>query len=354
MDQLHWPPAAADRFTKKIASARWPLAQAENNDWFTAVHIDGIIYGDLTRTIPALLETSVGERLNLIVRPSAPEVMFIQLDDLTAGKLLALAPAMFLVLETSSGNFRAWLAIPGTHDKEFARRVRRGAGADLSANGATRISGSLNFKEKYASNYPIVAIRAAQPGHTTTAAETRPPWPHSTARRLRSAAFCSGEINDRTQMAELCQGSRRCVPQSRRRRSRPQPRRLRLVHDSDRLGLRPRRDGQPLDGRKRQGALEAALTLSSPPAMPRRPSSAGATYPAVDPHRRLPPLGLLTMFRKPIMLNLTQASTRRRTAIYCSFSDQVISAGSRYYPRYVTLPLFVCRGKHCVYIYRLT
>jgi RepB DNA-primase from phage plasmid len=71
----------------------------------------------------------------------------------------------------SPGNFQAWLAIPGCEDKEFARRVRKGTGADPGASGATRIAGSLNFKPKYAPDYPRVAIRTAQPGQTVTAAE---------------------------------------------------------------------------------------------------------------------------------------------------------------------------------------
>jgi hypothetical protein len=49
--------------------------------------------------------------------------------------------------------------------------VRKGTGADPGASGATRISGSLNFKEKYAPDYPRVGIHAAQPGRTTTTDE---------------------------------------------------------------------------------------------------------------------------------------------------------------------------------------
>jgi hypothetical protein len=43
--------------------------------------------------------------------------------------------------------------MPGEHDREFARRVRRGAGADLSASGATKIAGSLHYKDKYAPDF---------------------------------------------------------------------------------------------------------------------------------------------------------------------------------------------------------
>ena len=89
---------------------------------------------------------------------------FIQLDDLKADQLPPLARAAFLTLETSPGNFQAWLALPGSVNKDFARRLRKGTGADTTASGATRVAGSLNFKDKYAPNFPRVQIHAAQPG----------------------------------------------------------------------------------------------------------------------------------------------------------------------------------------------
>lgn len=75
---------------------------------------------------------------------------------------------MFLHIETSPGKHQAWLALPGTHDRQLARRVRRAAGSDPTASGATKIAGSLNIKTRYAPNYPRVAIRAAHSGRTTT------------------------------------------------------------------------------------------------------------------------------------------------------------------------------------------
>jgi hypothetical protein len=78
---------------------------------------------------------------------------------------------VFLTLETSPGNFQAWLALKGGEDKEFARRVRRGTGADATASGATRVAGSLNFKDKYAPDFPRVQIHSAQQGRVTTPAE---------------------------------------------------------------------------------------------------------------------------------------------------------------------------------------
>ena len=75
-----------------------------------------------------------------------------------------------MTLRTSPGNYQVWLAVsdaPKESDKEAAKqfrtRVRRGAGADHSATGATRIAGSLNFKTKYAPDFPVVEITRDEP-----------------------------------------------------------------------------------------------------------------------------------------------------------------------------------------------
>ena len=151
-----------------LQSLGGPLPHTDNEDWLDAIHIAGISAADLGRTFPALLDTANADRLNLTIRPRGRNVRFIQLDDLAAEKLPALSAAMFLIIQTSPGNHQVWLALPGAHDQEFARRVRRGVGADLTASGATKIAGSLNFKDKYAPNYPRVTIREAQPGRITS------------------------------------------------------------------------------------------------------------------------------------------------------------------------------------------
>lgn len=142
-----------------------------NEDWLDAVFIENISLAEITRIMPALLDAAIANRLNLIVRPYGDGISFIQLDDLKADQLPKLAPAVFLTLETSPENFQAWLALPGTDDRDFARRVRKGAGADPTASGATRVAGSFNFKDKYAPNFPRVAISDAHAGRVTTAAE---------------------------------------------------------------------------------------------------------------------------------------------------------------------------------------
>jgi hypothetical protein len=136
-------------------------------DWFRR----NVPLAELTRTLPGMLDKATSSERNVIVRPHGPGITFLQLDDLAADRLPALAPAVFLALETSPGNFQAWLALPGSEDKEFARRVRRGTGADATASGATRVAGSLNFKDKYAPNFPRVQIHSAQHGRVTSPTE---------------------------------------------------------------------------------------------------------------------------------------------------------------------------------------
>ena len=151
-----------------LQSLGGPLPQPENADWLDAIHIARIGTTDLDRILPALLETATADRLNLNLRPYADAVWFIQLDDIDAEGLARCAPAMFLQIETSPGNHQAWLALCGRHDRKLARRVRRGAGTDITASGATKIAGSLNFKIKYAPDYPRVTISAAHPGRITS------------------------------------------------------------------------------------------------------------------------------------------------------------------------------------------
>jgi hypothetical protein len=55
--------------------------------------------------------------------------------------------------------------------QDFARRLRKGAGADPTASGATRVSGSLNFKTKYAPAFPLVAITQTNPGNIASTAQ---------------------------------------------------------------------------------------------------------------------------------------------------------------------------------------
>ena len=124
---------------------------------------------DLRNAIPGMLDGVAASQRNVIVRPYGDGVTFIQLDDLQAPALPRAAPAVFLARETAPGNYQAWLAMQGPQDEDFIRRVKRAAGADKTASGATRLAGSWNFKDKYAPNFPRVAIHAAEPGRIATA-----------------------------------------------------------------------------------------------------------------------------------------------------------------------------------------
>jgi hypothetical protein len=119
----------------------------------------------LRRMMPDLLKSSAKLEHNVIVRPrTAPGIEHIQLDDLTAQALERVRPAAFLCLQTSPGNYQAWVAVHDAGDPDFARRLRKGAGADPTASGATRVAGHPNFKDKYAPNFPRVEITHLAPG----------------------------------------------------------------------------------------------------------------------------------------------------------------------------------------------
>ncbi len=126
--------------------------------------------GQLWAAMPAILQEAADRQHNVIVRPRAAGATLIQLDDLGKDAAARLRPVSFLILCTSPDNYQAWVAVADA-DTKFARQLRRGAGADLTASGATRVSGSRNFKEKYAPNFPRVETVHSSPGRVATRAE---------------------------------------------------------------------------------------------------------------------------------------------------------------------------------------
>ncbi len=124
----------------------------------------------LRASVPQILEEAAAQRHNVIVRPRAAGATLIQLDDLDENAAGRLRPVSFLTLRTSPGSYQAWVAVAGG-DADFPRRLRKGTGADLAASGATRISGSLNFKEKYAPAFPRVETVHVCHGLVVTPAE---------------------------------------------------------------------------------------------------------------------------------------------------------------------------------------
>jgi hypothetical protein len=126
----------------------------------------------LLRRLRGLLPAAEEQQKNVIVRPVSRSTLLVQLDDLTdAEKLEQLISVAFLAFTTSPGNHQAWVAVSDAPDADFARRLKKGAGADPTASGATRIAGSLNFKPKYMPNFPRIGITLCTPGRTVTAQE---------------------------------------------------------------------------------------------------------------------------------------------------------------------------------------
>ena len=116
----------------------------------------GLPLDRLIRSMPGELESAAASEQNVIVRPRGFGV-FIQLDDLQAEAIERVSPVSFLGLKTSPGNYQAWVAM-NESNVHVLQQLRSMTNADLCASGATRIAGSLNFKVKYAPDYPLVEI----------------------------------------------------------------------------------------------------------------------------------------------------------------------------------------------------
>ena len=130
--------------------------------------------GELRHRVATRLEAASRLQTNFIIRPRSTTATLIQLDDLSSEKAERLAPHAFMIIRTSpgsngSGNFQAWIAVKDS-TPDFPLRLKRGAGSDPTASGATRIAGSINFKSKYAPAFPVVTITHANAANVTTAA----------------------------------------------------------------------------------------------------------------------------------------------------------------------------------------
>jgi hypothetical protein len=143
----------------------------------------------LRRTIGRVLQDAERHQHNVIIRPRSTTATLIQLDDFDDEKAESMDPYSFLTLRTSPNNYQVWVAVEPGAPEDFSRRLRKGAGADATASGSTRIAGSLNFKTKYAPAFPRVEITRTNAGSVTTMAaldhagfvapreEPRPPRP---------------------------------------------------------------------------------------------------------------------------------------------------------------------------------
>lgn len=129
----------------------------------------------LKNSMPKLFPGAAERQNNIIIRPLSDKVHFVQLDDLDATGISRVGEAAFLTLQTSPGNHQAWIAVSGLptqqEAKDFARRLRKGTGADPTASGATRVAGTTNYKRKYEPDFPTVAILDTAPGRIIAPAQ---------------------------------------------------------------------------------------------------------------------------------------------------------------------------------------
>jgi hypothetical protein len=131
----------------------------------------GLPVDSLLRRLRGLLPAAEQQQKNVIVRPVSSRTILVQLDDLKSSTELGrVLPVTFLAFHTSPGNYQAWIAISDA-DEDFARRLKKGAGADPTASGATRIAGSVNFKTRYMPNFPRIGIALCVPARIVTAQE---------------------------------------------------------------------------------------------------------------------------------------------------------------------------------------
>jgi hypothetical protein len=161
----------------------------------------------LRRTIGRILQDTEKSRYNVIIRPRSNTATLIQLDDLDFARAERIAPQSVIAIQTSPANYQAWVAVEKDAPEDFARRLRKGLGADATASGSTRIAGSRNFKQKYAPTFQRVEIIHANPGNLTSTAELeqagfvapqeqpRPPRPALSSRRERYASARPGWKN---------------------------------------------------------------------------------------------------------------------------------------------------------------
>ena len=125
----------------------------------------------LRNSLPILLPGLTERHNSLVVRPHPGDAALVQLDDLDGAALERLNDVAFLTLATSPGNHQAWVAVCGVAPadaRDLGRRLRKGTGADLSASGATRVAGTVNYKRKYEPEFPTVMVLSATPGRIVT------------------------------------------------------------------------------------------------------------------------------------------------------------------------------------------
>jgi hypothetical protein len=157
-----------------------------------AEFVPGITIAKLRRALPSLFDRNEREWLNFIIRPRfGRDNRLVQLDDLDATKANKILPYSFLAIETSLRNYQVWLAFQD-RDADFARRLKKGVGADTGASGAVKIAGSVNIKAKYAPNYPRVQV---------VHIDTDPPY--ANAEKLEQIGMVAAPISIKERLAGI-------------------------------------------------------------------------------------------------------------------------------------------------------
>ncbi len=163
-----------------------PSPDGEKNRGYEIIGIT-----DFPAKLPRLLGKNRNEQFHneqleraysLAVRPRG-ERYFWLLDDLNAAQANALKDVAFLIIETSPGNYQAWLALSDEVDlsdkaqeewwKAQRNRLIRKVGGNGGSYGALRWPGTYNNKpyREIDGVRPLVRIVRANPGRVTTLAE---------------------------------------------------------------------------------------------------------------------------------------------------------------------------------------
>jgi hypothetical protein len=161
----------------------------------------------MRRALPFCLDQAERNVWNVILRPYtdklSPRACLVQLDDLGEEQLQRVAEFAFLIIETSLGNYQAWLAVDA--DESIKRRLKRGVGADCGASESVRVAGSLNAKptrRQPDGSYPRVKLIHCELGliveptqleRAGLLAESLPDASSASCSQTRASASCAQE-----------------------------------------------------------------------------------------------------------------------------------------------------------------
>lgn len=113
----------------------------------------------------AQLESAISLQTKVIVRSHGPAV-FIQMDGLNREAVERVKPAAFFGLQTSPGNYQAWVAINERNDKDSARRLRKGTAQMIPPS--TRAWPAALSSKKSAPHFPRAEMIYSAPGLIAT------------------------------------------------------------------------------------------------------------------------------------------------------------------------------------------